>query len=87
MEFITDLTICIDCVQAANGHTSADTGDKQTDRFHKEQTRLWPNHFFTLSSNEDDTEFLSDVPCEGCGTPLAGTRYPATAAPTMPLAR
>lgn len=75
-----ELGICVDCtMMAANGELGQ--GDESADQRHAElmaehiaQTYGVPWFCLALSC---EGEWFSSTPCHGCGSSLAGDRFPA----------
>jgi hypothetical protein len=79
----TDIEVCTDCILLiANGETTDGDGIA-ADKHAKRMEAVWGIPVdITLGGRddiEDDDPHFSWKPCEGCGSPLGGDRYAATA--------
>lgn len=81
MRKVADIEICVDCVMfTANGEVTGSQGEDLTAEHAAKMAELWGdsvNHIHDVTNAETGEHWFSWSSCDGCGSPLGGSRYPA----------
>lgn len=77
MSKIFEIPGCVDCIMwLANGEVPEDNGnDWSADNIEAR----WKGYFVCVAGDENTENHFSHLPCEVCGSPLGGDRYPCNA--------